>query len=154
MKKSYTLDYSLEIQKLSVGSKKLPTLACGVMVAIQDQYNYAKPALWTKTGLVLEVLDHDSSLVKVDGSGRTTQRNRRCHMPVLSVISLSPLLSLWSPGQGTVASSWPCPAPTPSRSSIPTITGVRHEEATISMAAGGGGWSLEMKLKLYLYYCN
>ena len=64
-------------QKMSVGAKQLPPLACGDHVAIQDQSNPAKSGRWTKTGLVIELLGHDSYLVKVDGSGRTTQRNRR-----------------------------------------------------------------------------
>ena len=57
-------------------------------MAIQDQSNPAKPGRWTKTGLVVEVLGHDSYLVKVDGSGRTTQRNRRFLKPITPYASL------------------------------------------------------------------
>ena len=80
--------YARSGQKLSVGSKKLPPLACGDTVAIQDQSNPAKPGRWTKTGRVVEVLGHDSYLVKVDGSGRTTQRNRRLLKPITPYTSL------------------------------------------------------------------
>ena len=32
---------------------------------------------WSKTGLVIEVLDHETYLLRVDGSSRQTKRNRR-----------------------------------------------------------------------------
>ena len=35
------------------------------------------PKRWDRSGTIVDVLGHDSYLVKIDGSGRLTQRNRR-----------------------------------------------------------------------------
>ena len=61
---------------MSRGTKLLPPLQVGAPVAIQDQSGNT-PRRWSKTGKVLESLGHDSYLVKVDGAGRTTKRNRQ-----------------------------------------------------------------------------
>ena len=43
---------------------------------IQDQTGKT-PRKWNKSGLILENQSHDSHLVKVDGSGKVTKRNRQ-----------------------------------------------------------------------------
>jgi len=62
--------------KLAEHSKALPNLDVGQRVAIQNQTG-SKPTKWDRTGTVLEVRDFDKYIVKVDGSGRLTLRNRR-----------------------------------------------------------------------------
>ena len=57
-------------------TRQLPQLKVGDTVRIQNQVgNY--PRRWDKTGTVVEVRQHDQYVVKVDGSGRATVRNRR-----------------------------------------------------------------------------
>ena len=63
-------------EALSAKCRKLPDLKLFDIVAIQDQ-NGTTPRRWSKTGKVMEVLGHDSYLIKVDGSNRLTQRNRQ-----------------------------------------------------------------------------
>ena len=58
------------------GTKLLPPLKDGDLVAIQDQSGNS-PRRWSKTGKVLESMGHDSYMVKVDGTNRTTKRNRQ-----------------------------------------------------------------------------
>ena len=57
-------------------TKKLPQLSVGNLVWIQNQVG-TRPNKWDKTGIVVEVRQHDQYMVKVDGSGRLTLRNRK-----------------------------------------------------------------------------
>jgi hypothetical protein len=63
--------------RLASGSRKLAPLQVGDTVVVQDQSNVYKPGKWTKTGEVVEVLPFDSFMVRMHGSSRLTQRNRR-----------------------------------------------------------------------------
>ena len=63
-------------EDLSRGSKQLHPLIIGDHVYIQDQHGKT-PKRWNKSGIILEVEPHDSYLVKVDGSGKITKRNRQ-----------------------------------------------------------------------------
>ena len=54
---------------LQHGSRSLPPLAQGATVVVQDQQtNNGKAGRWTKSGEVIEVLPHNSYLVKIHGS--------------------------------------------------------------------------------------
>ena len=75
--KAFAKRHARIAEQLTTGSKLLPPLQCGDHVAIQDQSQPSKPGRWTRTGSVVELCGHDSILVKVDGSSRLTQRNRR-----------------------------------------------------------------------------
>lgn len=57
-------------------TKRLPPLVVGDLVRIQNQTG-PHPKKWDKTGTVVEVRQHDQYVIKVDGSGRVTLRNRR-----------------------------------------------------------------------------
>ena len=57
-------------------TKKLPKLVLGNKVFIQNQTG-PSPRRWDRTGTVIEVKDFDQYLIKVDGTGRTTLRNRK-----------------------------------------------------------------------------
>ena len=63
-------------KRLAEHSKSLPNLEAGDRVAIQNQSGN-RPTKWDRSGTVLEVRDFDKYIVKVDGSGRLTLRNRR-----------------------------------------------------------------------------
>ena len=57
-------------------TKRLPPLTVGDRVRIQNQIG-PEPLKWDKTGQVVEVRQHDQYVVRVDGSGRVTLRNRK-----------------------------------------------------------------------------
>ena len=63
-------------QRLSEHSRDLPPLSPGDRVSIQNQTG-RRASKWEKTGTILEVRDHNKYVVKVDGSGRLSLRNRR-----------------------------------------------------------------------------
>ena len=63
-------------ERWSEHTKPLPPLAVGDTVRIQNQTGN-HPLKWDNTGLVVEVRQHDQYIVRVDGSGRVTLRNRR-----------------------------------------------------------------------------
>ena len=56
-----------------IHAKQLPHLRVGTEVAIQDPVSGA----WDKSGTVMERYPYRQYLVKIDGSGRLTRRNRR-----------------------------------------------------------------------------
>lgn len=57
-------------------TRRLPPLSVGDFVRIQNQTG-PHPNKWDKTGRVIEVKQFDQYMVKVDGSGRMTLRNRK-----------------------------------------------------------------------------
>ena len=65
-------------ERWSEHTRDLPPLTPGSRVLIQNQYGAGKVAKkWDKSGLILEDLGFNKYSVKVDGSGRITQRNRQ-----------------------------------------------------------------------------
>ena len=63
-------------QRLAEHSRDLPPLSPGNRVAVQNQTG-RRANKWEKTGTVVEVRDHNKYIIKVDGSGRLSLRNRR-----------------------------------------------------------------------------
>lgn len=63
-------------ERWSEHTKRLAPLAVGDHVRIQNQAGQ-HPLKWDKTGTVIEVRQFDQYVVKVDGSGRVTLRNRK-----------------------------------------------------------------------------
>ena len=45
------------------------------------------PKRWNKSGKIVEKLDYDQYLVKVDGGGRLTRRNRRFLKKIISTLA-------------------------------------------------------------------
>ena len=80
-------------EKLNEHSRYLPPLVKQDRCFIQNQTGNA-PNKWERTGTVVEVLPHDKYIVKVDGSGRLTTRNRRF---IRKFISASPSINLAAP---------------------------------------------------------
>ena len=65
-------------ERWSEHTRDLPPLAIGTRVLIQNQYGAGKIAKkWDKSGMILEDMGFNKYRVKVDGSGRITQRNRQ-----------------------------------------------------------------------------
>ena len=56
------------------------------MVQIQNQKG-TDPKRWNKSRKVIKRLDHDQYLVKVDGGGRLTRRNRRFLKKIISTLA-------------------------------------------------------------------
>ena len=65
-----------EAEKWTEHTKRLPPLTVGDKVRIQNQMGPHKNK-WDNTGSVVEVRQFDQYVIKVDGSGRMTVRNRR-----------------------------------------------------------------------------
>ena len=65
-------------ERWSQNSRDLRPLKPGMRVMLQNQHGGGKAAKrWDRTGLVLDDLGHNKYRVKVDGSGRVTDRNRQ-----------------------------------------------------------------------------
>ena len=76
-----------ELEKnLGGGARNLPVLEVGDMVQIQNQKGN-DPKRWNKSGKIVEKLDFDQYLVKVDGGGRLTRRNRRFLKKIISTLA-------------------------------------------------------------------
>ena len=63
-------------EALNEHAQPLMPLKEGDKVFIQNQTGN-NPTKWHRTGTVIEVAGHDQYIIKVDGSGRLTKRNRR-----------------------------------------------------------------------------
>ena len=76
-----------EVEKnLGGGARDLPDLEVGDMVQIQNQRG-VNPKRWSKSGKIVEKLDFNQYLVKVDGGGRLTRRNRRFLKKIISTLA-------------------------------------------------------------------
>ena len=62
--------------RLSEHTRRLPPLRVGDHVRVQNQTG-PNPLKWDRTGIVVEVRQFDQYIVKIDGSNRTTLRNRK-----------------------------------------------------------------------------
>ena len=65
-----------DAERWSQNTRRLSALVIGDHVRIQNQMGQ-HPLKWDKTGVVIEVRQFDQYVVKVDGSGRVTLRNRK-----------------------------------------------------------------------------
>ena len=64
------------MERLTVGTRDLPPLSVGDNVLVQNQMGN-HPSKWDITGVVVEVKEFDQYVLKIDGSGRLTLRNRK-----------------------------------------------------------------------------
>ena len=62
-------------------TRELDPLHKGQVVSVQNQQGPHKNK-WELSGIVVEVLGYDSYMVKMDGSGRISKRNRKFLRPV------------------------------------------------------------------------
>ena len=70
------LRFARQAESRRHGSKAQPPLIPGDRVLVQNQAG-VKPNRWDRTGTIVEVRPHDQHVVRVDGSGRLTLRNRQ-----------------------------------------------------------------------------
>ena len=110
-------------ERLSEHTRKLPPLAVGDHVRIQNQTG-PEPLRWDRTGQVIEVKQYDQYLIRVHGSGRVSLRNRRF------LRKYTPIKTNALPEPNSSHSQWPTWSPT-TRSSpverpaqpLPTVDG-------------------------------
>ena len=75
--KGLKMRYTRGLERWSEHTKELPKLKIGDVVLIQNQRGTPKEAKrWDRSGVVLEVGKFDKYVVRVDGTGRITTRNR------------------------------------------------------------------------------
>ncbi|KAL8569022.1 hypothetical protein ACOMHN_048270 [Nucella lapillus] len=89
-------------ENLTAHTRHLPPLVVGDNVRLQNQTG-PHPNKWDKTGIIVEVRQFDQYVVRMDGSGTVTLRNRKFLRKYVPVIPRAPLLM--APG--------PINAPTP-----------------------------------------
>ena len=63
-------------ERLTVGTRELPPLSVGDSVLVQNQTGN-HPSKWDIIGVLVEVKEFDQYVLKIDGSGRLTLRNRK-----------------------------------------------------------------------------
>ena len=63
-------------ERLTEHTRRLPPLKVGDHVRIQNQIG-PYPTKWDRTGVIIEVRQHNQYVTRVDGSGRVTLRNRK-----------------------------------------------------------------------------
>ena len=85
-------------RSLGKGARNLPSLDIGDLVQIQNQRGNA-PRRWNKSGKIVEKLEFDQYLVKVDGSGRLTRRNRRFLKKIISTLADKEIVEEETSGQ-------------------------------------------------------
>ena len=78
-----------ESEKWSEHTKRLPPLIVGDHVRVQNQIGQ-HPLKWDKTGTIIEVRQFDQYVVRMDGSGRVTLRNRKFLRKYLPVKTITP----------------------------------------------------------------
>ncbi|GFO46499.1 F-box protein skp2b-like [Plakobranchus ocellatus] len=103
-------------ERLSEHTRVLPPLTVGDSVRIQNQTG-PHPTKWDKTGIVVEVRQFDQYVIRVDGSGRTTLRNRKFLRKYVPVIPRSPILM--APGDRPVMCTPPATHTDPTSVNIP-----------------------------------
>ena len=73
---SFLKRHFFKAEKLESSSRKLPDLQQQDSVYVKDQSG-PSPKAWSKSGKVVECLPHNSYLIRIDGSGHLTRRNRK-----------------------------------------------------------------------------
>ena len=68
--------YVKTLEKLNEHTKSLPPLQIGDLVYVQNKEGRF-PTKWNRSGTIVAVQNFDQYLVKIDGTGRVTLRNRR-----------------------------------------------------------------------------
>ena len=96
-------------EKLSEHTQHLPPLKVGDCVRVQNQRG-RNATKWDKTGVITEVRQFDQYIIRIDGSGRATLRNRKFLRKYIPVLKRDPLAD--HPGY-TPATTKSTPPPTP-----------------------------------------
>ena len=68
--------YARSMESLNQCARDLPQLKFGDRVFVQNQRG-SHPTKWDTSGIIKEIGEHNKYVVKIDGTGRLTTRNRR-----------------------------------------------------------------------------
>ena len=101
-----------DAERLSEHTVNLPPLKVGDTVRIQNQVG-PHPNKWDKTGIVIEVRQFHQYVIRVDGSGRVTLRNRRFLRRYTPVVERVPVTMLPGPLQLEWRPALPSPSTEP-----------------------------------------
>ena len=107
-------------ERLTEHTRSLPPLKIGDHVRIQNQTGI-HPTKWDRSGIVVEVRQYNQYLIRVDGSGRVTLRNRKFLRKYVPVVTRDPLMMRpgsvmphhFEPTQQSTATKQPLPVPKP-----------------------------------------
>lgn len=80
-------------ERLTEHTQSLPPLQVGDYVRVQNQCG-PHPKKWDKTGVVVEVRQFNQYIIKMDGSGRVTLRNRQFLRRFTPVVAREPLVNI------------------------------------------------------------
>ena len=83
----------MRAHKRQAHTKRLQPLVVGNKVHIQNQFG-KYPTKWDKTGVVIEVRQHDQCVVKIDGAGRMITRNSKFLRKYLPVLPTKPSITI------------------------------------------------------------
>ena len=110
-------------ERLSEHTKHLPPLKIGDHVRLQNQSG-PHPKKWDRTGIIIEVRQFDQYVVRVDGSGRVTLRNRQFLRDFTPVVAREPLAMLPGPNIPPQVKQTPLaiPAVQPSDHTTPSVS--------------------------------
>ena len=105
-------------ERLSEHTRRLPPLKVGDCVRVQNQTG-PHPKKWDKSGVIIEVKQYNQYMVKVDGSGRATLRNRKFLRKYTPVIERKlPVFKPEAPPPPTTTN--PSPSPPIPQPTVPT----------------------------------
>ncbi len=126
--------------KLAEHTKRLPPLVVGDFVRVQNQTG-PYPNKWDRTGSVVEVRQHDQYVIKTDGSGRITVRNRRFLRKFNPIHTQPPPRSIYDdlPVRSTVLDPVATPLPP---SSVPPTMSVEPPPAPLPQSPGTLGCTI------------
>lgn len=125
-----------DAERLSAHTRALLQVEDGDYVHIQNQIG-PHPTKWDKAGMIIEVRQFDQYVVRVDGSGRVTPRNRKLVRRYIPVILRFPRASL------------PSPTATMSKS-ISMVPPTRREPAPQAQAMNRSALQVRHNLELHL----
>ena len=119
-------------EKLNEHSRRLVDLNVGDRCYVQNQTGNF-PKRWDRSGTVVEMYDHDSFAVKIDGTGRVTRRNRRFlrkFSPVSPVIQFQQLHTDLTKQTGTYTAYRPMHSSTSCPHRIPLLQSGQRSSST------------------------
>ena len=120
-------------ERLSEHTVNLPPLKVGDYVRIQNQVG-PHPTKWDKTGIVIEVRQFHQYVIRVDGSGRVTLRNRRFLRKYTPAVERNPIISL---PQVPHLPAQPIPSAAPPSVPVPISTSPDQPKPTGTPATPG-----------------
>ena len=111
--------FTRSMERLEEHTRPLQPLAIGDRVFVQNQIGHS-PKKWDRTGMVVDTQANDQYLIKIDGSGRLTLRNRR-FLRLFKQFSTEITPSQWQPVMPAL--SMPATTPPPEAHHVlPTST--------------------------------